>query len=188
MKYLLDSLQRYETNHSDALCPVQNEYDKSFMGDHKLLEQPTNQDLQLFSAAMTSTINLLAAMILQLPSRAPAVTSNHHLTHNPSASQPHQCWCRYQSQSGQLPPSSEDNHSSGLAPATGQPAGPVRSQRLHNPSTIPGYQGKSKKQPVPLPDMIIKNICRGPDAWLEAAEQWDTELKSWEAQMFTGPM
>ena len=152
MKYLLDSLQRYETNHSDALCPVQNEYDKSFMGDHKLLEQPTNQDLQLFSAAMTSTINLLAATIqhLQLPSRAPAVTSNHHLAHNPSASQPHQCCCRYQSQSEQLPPSSE---SSGLAPAMGQPAGPVHSQRLHPPSMIPGYQGKSKKQPVPLPDV-----------------------------------
>ncbi|KAJ7933625.1 hypothetical protein B0H13DRAFT_1480033, partial [Mycena leptocephala] len=31
MKYLLDSLQSYENGHGDALCPVPQEADKSFM-------------------------------------------------------------------------------------------------------------------------------------------------------------
>ncbi|KAF8233405.1 hypothetical protein L208DRAFT_1048733, partial [Tricholoma matsutake] len=33
MRYLIDSLQRYETDQSDALCPMQTEADQSFMGD-----------------------------------------------------------------------------------------------------------------------------------------------------------
>ncbi|KAJ7898823.1 hypothetical protein B0H14DRAFT_3554223 [Mycena olivaceomarginata] len=36
MKYLVDSLQSYETGHGDALCPVPHEADKSFMGEHLL--------------------------------------------------------------------------------------------------------------------------------------------------------
>ncbi|KAF8226651.1 hypothetical protein L208DRAFT_1078278, partial [Tricholoma matsutake] len=31
MKYLVDSLQSYEMDYGDALCPMQNESDQSFM-------------------------------------------------------------------------------------------------------------------------------------------------------------
>ena len=56
MKYLVDSLQSYESGHSDALCPVQREADKSFMGDHKLFEPVTVNEFRTISSSITHTI------------------------------------------------------------------------------------------------------------------------------------
>jgi hypothetical protein len=59
MKYLFDSLQSYESGHTDALCPIQNEPDESFMGDQKALGPVTNEEFHLFSMALFDTVNSL---------------------------------------------------------------------------------------------------------------------------------
>ena len=71
MKYLVDSLQSYESGHSDALCPVQREADKSFMGDHKLFEPVTVNEFRTISSSIThtikETINAAIASIVTVP-------------------------------------------------------------------------------------------------------------------------
>lgn len=94
MKYLVDSLQSYESSHSDALCPVQREADKSFMGDHKLLEPLTINEFRTISSSIThtikETINAAIASIIQVvpnhsdpPAGQPPIqvpTTNHQAT------------------------------------------------------------------------------------------------------------
>lgn len=47
MKYLIDSLQSYETGHGDALCPIQREADEWFMGEHRGSQPVTQRDLDM---------------------------------------------------------------------------------------------------------------------------------------------
>jgi hypothetical protein len=56
MKYLVDSLQRYENDYGNALCPVQNEPDQSFMGDHTLLRPVTVHEFRLFGTTIMSAL------------------------------------------------------------------------------------------------------------------------------------
>ena len=34
VKYLVDVLDRFEHSHENALCPIQTDFEKSFMGEH----------------------------------------------------------------------------------------------------------------------------------------------------------
>ncbi|KAF9064776.1 hypothetical protein BDP27DRAFT_1425442 [Rhodocollybia butyracea] len=52
MKYLMDSLQSYETGHGNALCPSRLEPAKSFMSDHSLEQPVTANDFRHFTEAM----------------------------------------------------------------------------------------------------------------------------------------
>ncbi|KAF8228319.1 hypothetical protein L208DRAFT_1292218, partial [Tricholoma matsutake] len=46
MKYLIDSLQSYESGHGNALHPICAEPDKSFMGDHIAMQTVTVEEFQ----------------------------------------------------------------------------------------------------------------------------------------------
>ncbi|KAF9060331.1 hypothetical protein BDP27DRAFT_1385591 [Rhodocollybia butyracea] len=54
MKYLMDSLQSYETGHGNTLCPLRLEPAKSFMSDHSLDQPVTTNDFRRFAAVMIS--------------------------------------------------------------------------------------------------------------------------------------
>ena len=56
MKYLVDSLQRYENDYGNSLCPVQNEPDQSFMGDHTLLRPVTVHEFRMFGTTIMSAL------------------------------------------------------------------------------------------------------------------------------------
>jgi hypothetical protein len=71
MKYLVDSLQRYENDYGNALCPVQNEPDKSFMGDHTLLQPVTVHEFRMFGTTIMSA--------LKTPSESAACSQLHTL-------------------------------------------------------------------------------------------------------------
>lgn len=47
IKYLLDELTTYETDHSDALSPLQRDVVKSFNGDHERLAPASSEELRL---------------------------------------------------------------------------------------------------------------------------------------------
>jgi hypothetical protein len=57
MKYLVDSLQRYENDYGNALCPVQNEPDQIFMGDDTLLKPVTIHEFRMFGTTIMSALN-----------------------------------------------------------------------------------------------------------------------------------
>ena len=46
MKYLIDSLQSFETGHGNALHPIPLELDKSFMGEHTAMQHATGEDVR----------------------------------------------------------------------------------------------------------------------------------------------
>jgi hypothetical protein len=59
VKYLVDSLQTYETGHGDALRPVQTEADRSFCGDHVLTNMVTAAEVREFATSTDCKLSLL---------------------------------------------------------------------------------------------------------------------------------
>lgn len=58
MKYLIDSLQSYEMDYGNALCPMQNEPKQSFMEDHVLMQPVTVNEFCMFTSALMSTLKM----------------------------------------------------------------------------------------------------------------------------------
>jgi hypothetical protein len=66
VKYLVDSLQRYENDYGNALCPVQNEPDQSFMGNHALLQPVTVHEFRMFGTTIMSALKTPSTACSQL--------------------------------------------------------------------------------------------------------------------------
>jgi hypothetical protein len=79
MKYLMDSLQRYENDYGNALCPVQNEPDQSFMGDHALLQPVTIHKFCMFSTTIMSVLKTPPANLNTHPGLLDPITSDVHM-------------------------------------------------------------------------------------------------------------
>jgi hypothetical protein len=81
MRYLVDSLQRYENDYGNALCPVQNEPDQSFMGDNTLLQPVTVNEFRMFGTTIMSALkkapSTACSQLNALPDllNPPAITS-----------------------------------------------------------------------------------------------------------------
>lgn len=181
MKYLMDSLQSYETGHSDALCPIQNEADRSFMGEHHHLEPVSRAEFHSLTSTLVSTIHIAIAEA-RLPSASPAVAamssaggqSRHQVT-------PVTTSVTQQPQQQRPPqPTLEADHTQPTLAAK-------RSQR---------QQASSPPALLPRPGIFIKHIKPGPRAWLEAVQQWEDgepesgikPLKDWEPANYQGVM
>ncbi|KAF9058958.1 hypothetical protein BDP27DRAFT_1432012 [Rhodocollybia butyracea] len=67
MKYLMDSLQSYETGHGNALCPSRLEPAKSFMSDHSLDQPVTVNDFRCFADAMMGANQQVIDMLCAAP-------------------------------------------------------------------------------------------------------------------------
>ncbi|KAJ7792481.1 hypothetical protein B0H14DRAFT_3563421 [Mycena olivaceomarginata] len=61
MCYLLDSLQSYESGHGDALYPFCTEPDKSFMGEHNLLQAATKAELNSLGHTILTRLDGMTA-------------------------------------------------------------------------------------------------------------------------------
>ncbi|EDR06462.1 uncharacterized protein LACBIDRAFT_328853 [Laccaria bicolor S238N-H82] len=57
IKYLIDSLQSYETGHGNALCLIPNEADKSFMGEHVNQAPPSTEEIRQWKLSMDRSLN-----------------------------------------------------------------------------------------------------------------------------------
>jgi len=202
MKYLFDSLQNYESSHSDALCPIQDEPDQSFMGDQKALQPLTNHEFRHFSTSIFDTMNSLKTtlelamqggisltgtgntppIIWQHPNLSPGTPVH------PGSSSGGAAWPVMATDSA--PPS--QLLASAILAASGSNNGhtlnpfPVPSSSV---STHRMRQSKSSQQRLaPLPGAVIPDIPRGPTAWKIAVKQWDDFLKDWEPWKYTGKM
>ncbi|KAJ7884814.1 hypothetical protein B0H14DRAFT_3740898 [Mycena olivaceomarginata] len=63
MRYLLDSLQSYESGHGDALNPHRLEMDKSFMGDYEVLKAPTVGEFRTLSDKILTKLENFSTQI-----------------------------------------------------------------------------------------------------------------------------
>lgn len=74
MRYLMDSLQSYETGHGDALCPIPKEAEKSFMGEHLLVKPVVTEEFRLVTSQILKKIGDLS-LGNNLQAATPAVAS-----------------------------------------------------------------------------------------------------------------
>jgi len=154
IRYLMDSLQSYETGHGDALRPVATEMGQSFNGDCVLLNPVTAAEVREMTAAMDQKFGLVADMItkLSIDARTPGLqsmpTEAQHT--NVCHKSPHQ---RSSSPPGQISTAKFE---------TGTHFNEDR-QRSHSLSPV---------SPV-TPGLLIRNLSRGSDAWREAVKQWN---------------
>ncbi|KAJ7242308.1 hypothetical protein C8J57DRAFT_1244177 [Mycena rebaudengoi] len=176
MRYLMDSLQSYETGHSDALCPIPREAEESFMGDHLLLKPVPTQEFRLVTSQI-GNLNL-----------APTTSESHHYNHTSSpvalSSNPQtQRTSQYtlsapshlRTRRNPLVTVSDSISSLAAVAARGRNIPPI-------PSVIPG---------VSIPD-----IKKGDGAWREAVKQWEEgdpvnnlrPLRDWPKEWYSGGM
>ncbi|KAF8798601.1 hypothetical protein BYT27DRAFT_7122783 [Phlegmacium glaucopus] len=85
MKYLVDSLQSYENDYGNSLCPVQNEPDQSFMGEHALLKPVTVHEFRMFGSSIMSALKTTSTNTTcsQINTVTPAGLSNPNVASAP---------------------------------------------------------------------------------------------------------
>lgn len=166
IKYLTDSLQSYETGYSDALCPVRKEAEKSFMGEHALLRPATYNDLQQFMNLVISTIQTGFSTSYNRPGTCAA------------------CCCHQVP--GSEPPANTQHYA-----VVSQPihSAVQTRQQSHQPEAATRTIGDGQAGPLaPLASACIPDIPRGKGNWRKAVEQWDSFLRDWPTENYTGRM
>jgi hypothetical protein len=78
IKYLVDSLQSYESGHGDALHPIPLDPEKNFMGDHLALKPVTNHEFYEFKHSLNRLDDKLDTIIMSTVALAtgPPATGN----------------------------------------------------------------------------------------------------------------
>ncbi|KAG2344994.1 hypothetical protein BDR05DRAFT_998604 [Suillus weaverae] len=171
IRYLLDELTWYEKNHRDALCPIPQEGDKSFNGDHILTAPVTAAETQELKMSFDRELTWLSGKVEEVLDK---------LTLTPPAS----------SSSSPSPPSSQFPQLLILTPIPSLPSplpSPPPSQSLQ---LTPSHEA-SHEPPIPQ-----AYLPRGLEAWRAAVKQWedaaasigDKALKDWPEEWYTGPM
>lgn len=171
MKYLIDSLQSYETGHGDALSPIHKEADKSFMGDHVLLQPVTKEDFRVFSSCIVTALKDLS-------------TGTHcSQPHHPSPIQP------LGNHTTNLPFQNIPTHAAGDQSAQ-------RPSRCTSPNHASEGPGPRPSKPLPIPGVAIPDLGKGKGAWRRALHQWNygdpanglQPLKTWPVHWYSGDM
>lgn len=180
IKYLVDSLQSYESGHGDALCPTPREADKSFMGDHLLVQPVTTDEFRTFSVAVMAAIRESKAMTApQLPSSSPCFLAR------------------------TIQPQVDTNRS--LSPVTNANREFQRDTIADRDLTVPWqysvtsvpFDGPAplSSNPVPIAGVYIPDLGRKKGTWRIAVRQWEEPdsniqlaLKDWPEEWYTGRM
>ncbi|KAJ7083872.1 hypothetical protein C8R44DRAFT_651755 [Mycena epipterygia] len=181
MKYLLDSLQSYETGHGDALCPVPREADKSFMGEHLLVKPVATGE---FRSVAAEIITQLGKINLN-PSTCTTCSHTPRLgdSNCPTAN----------SQSGA---SAASVRSSTPTPMLPVHVGGVPQHREPDEPLPPNSIPLLSDRVVIIPGVFIPDLKKGDDAWLHAVHQWEhgdpekglTPLRDWPRAWFSDGM
>lgn len=167
MRYLMDSLQSYESGHGDALNPHRLQADKSFMGDHDALQAPSIAEFRLLSEQILTKLDNVS---LSTP-------SNTHPTSSTAATTTTATTTPNSPGPSLIPGNSSGGSTPPIPPDQNQPA-------IHPTATIP------------IPGVLIPGVGRDASAWRRAIDQWyfgDNKvglkpLKDWPLHYYTGAM
>lgn len=186
MRYLMDSLQSYESGHGDALNPHRLEADKSFMGDSDALKPPTVAEFRTFSEKILTKLDNLAAAHPQstaLPDPQVAASVVAALNLMSLAGQTRQAG------DTQVAASATSNATSLILP--------VPAMAAHSPSEdLAPMEIDMPERPIPIAGVSIPSVGRDAKAWRRAVDQWEfgnpavglTPLKDWPTHYYTGTM
>ncbi|KAJ7931844.1 hypothetical protein B0H13DRAFT_1857499 [Mycena leptocephala] len=185
MRYLMDSLQSYESGHGDALNPHRLEADKSFIGDHDALKAPTVAEFRTLSENIFTQLDDFSAQI-----------RSNHSPSNPDAPI-----------HGSVTTAFNFMSLSALAPASAAalPTTATTSSNVIPPNNFsqssPGQDPSpmDEDEPttvMPLPAVSIPGVGRDANSWRRAIDQWEIgdpnvgmiPQKDWPLRYYTGPM
>ncbi|KAF9071276.1 hypothetical protein BDP27DRAFT_1382450 [Rhodocollybia butyracea] len=174
MKYLMDSLQSYETGHGNALCPSRLEPAKSFMSDHSLDQPVTTNDFRRFAVAMISANRQVVDTMRIIPELT--------LAHMRQMTFP-----GTESQGNALQPFSCQSTASPDPPMEGI------STQDHRPQ-----KSLKAERSAPIPGVMVPDIPKhGEDLFMAVVKQWEEgdpsqgltmPLKDWPVEWYTGSM
>lgn len=182
MRYLLDSLQSYESGHGDALNPHRLELDKSFMGDHDALKAPTVAEFRTLSDQILTKLDKFSTQ---------AHASRHSDT---SPSRAHPPIPAMVSLSIQTVSDRTTLNLPTLAAAPTSLIPPETSSHMSREAVptredVPGTS-------IPLAGVSIPSVGKDSNSWRRAIDQWEhgdpstglIPLKDWPAEYYTGTM
>ncbi|KAJ7753850.1 hypothetical protein B0H16DRAFT_1544129 [Mycena metata] len=163
MKYLLDSLQSYETGHGDALCPVPLEADKSFMGDHLLVRPVATEE---FRTVTSQIITHLTKLSLTPPA----------------------CVCVHGSQDVPNSMASSGHHQFPASATTGRNTGAVlRLPSTAQPNRTPTPPARDES-PISNPTQLSERVEIIPGVEYGDPAKGLTPLRDWPCEWYSGGM
>ena len=197
IRYLLDELTTYEKSHDNALCPIPDEVDQSFNGDHVLTQPPKASELRECVDHMNRQYEELKEQNLQLSKQLMAaislLTSGIHIS-GPSPSSIPQTSASTSTSQTLLTPTPPPPHAPIQVPtSTPQipPSQPLTWSAFYSPNNSNGHGTLGPS----IPEAKIPNLPRGSSGWKEAINQWEKadpdtgfSLKDWPKSWYTGEM
>ncbi|KAF8142622.1 hypothetical protein K438DRAFT_2113257 [Mycena galopus ATCC 62051] len=184
------SLQSYESGHGDALNPFRTEPDKSFMGEHSLLEPPTKAEFRLFGEQLFTKIDSVTRTPNVTPDLSALFASFANVSTSTSMVQ--------STSTGAAIGSAGVRLLVDWMAAGSQDDEVMDTSNSLNPSSPAGATSDSTESDViPIANTIIPNVGRSSIAWKRAIDQWYTAdpanglkkaLKDWPNEWYTGKM
>jgi hypothetical protein len=193
IKYLVDSLQSYESGHGDALHPIPLDSKKIFMGDHLALKPVTNHEFYQFKNNLGRLDEKLDAIISTVAlATGPPTTSNaagpdctQTLINHSQTRIRHSPYGRPASVSGSalvsIPIANPVEDSGCIFPVNGQ-------------ATMATVQRTSKLN-LPISGVLVPDLGHSSGAWRRAIKQWEEydpmtkcALKDWPKEWYSGVM
>lgn len=169
MKYLLDSLQSFEDGHGDALHPVLNGFNDSFMGEHLEVAPATAGEVRELKRSVDERIAsmdlVLDRKMDSLVNRITSIVASTHLIGTQEDEHPSTGPKRCDRITGKMS-APYPSRSASVASGTGS-----EGTSASDSSSLSSKARDSR--PVPIPGVTIPNIRAGPDAWKDAIIQWE---------------
>ncbi|KAK0478832.1 hypothetical protein IW261DRAFT_1337060, partial [Armillaria novae-zelandiae] len=180
MKYLVDSLQSYESGHSDVLHPLPKEAERSFMGDHVLEKPVTTAEFCVFAQAVL-TRPAPAKMECTCPMPVHAASPSSFVNLGVVLPTPASQNLSVSSEQSRIWPTQECSTY-------------AMSHSLTGMSPTPREPCSSRPQAPPIPGVVIPDIGKGPGIWRKVVKQWEVgeplqglqPLHDWPKEWYTG--
>ena len=205
IKYLVDSLQSFESGHGDALHPIPIDPTNFFMADHTAMAPATTEEVRQLSASISRNIQALATTVESAFSK----TVNRQDTLQPMIGEVQAVGCTNTAGFGYEHPQAGSNQLAFQVGSLQSNEGwdsQFQSQMStvsHQPNmsdsasqhSLLGSHRKSSSSAPPIPDVSIPSLGRAPGAWRRALKQWievdphtGFALKDWPAKWYRGLM
>jgi hypothetical protein len=195
MRYLLDSLQSYESGHGDALYPFRTEPDKSFMGDHNIVQPPTTAEFRLLGEQILTKLEGLATQTITPSSiEALAAIQQTSICYAPGAQA---TLISSISSSQTIFPTTRGRTDLDCRQPLPQVSPTTEGDPPNTPESANTASNGSSKGLIPIPDAIIPGVGKDAKSWKRAITQWydgDTSkgltkpLSEWPDEWHTGDM
>ena len=195
IKYLVDSLQSYESGHGDALHPIPLNPEKIFMGDDLALKPVTNQEFYQVKHSISCLGDKLDAIMSTVASPTTDARPPDHL--NRDVLQVNSCAGPVRSQT--VTHQSRSNYLPYCQPATVSISPIVPSSTISEDTIYPSNPASNDistlPMTLPISGVSIPDLGHGSGAWKRAIRQWEEvdpstkcALKDWPKHWYSGAM